>query len=130
MSMPTIERELTTTYDAVLAQMPDVLKAEGFGVLTEIDVKQTLKAKIDEDFRRYTILGACNPTLAHQALQEDLNVGVLLPCNVVVYERDGGGTVVSAVDPVEAIGAFGDEAMRRVAAQVRSSLERVIEAIR
>lgn len=130
MSMPTIERELTTPYDAVLAQMPGALKAEGFGILTEIDIRKTLKEKINADFRRYTILGACNPTLAHRALQQEPNVGVLLPCNVVVYERDDGGTVVSAVDPVEAIGVFGGEAMRSVAAEVRSSLERVIKALR
>ena len=91
-----IQRTLDLGFDAVLARVPDALKAEGFGVLTEIDVKETLRKKLDVDFRRYRILGACNPAFAHRALAHSLDIGMLLPCNVVVYETDDGTTVVSA----------------------------------
>jgi uncharacterized protein (DUF302 family) len=130
MTMPAIKRELTTSYDDLLTTVPEALATEGFGVLTQIDVQQTLKKKIGADFRRYMILGACNPALAHQALQVDIDVGVLLPCNVVIYEKDDGGTVISAVDPVQAIGVFGDEALREAAVEVRTRLARALERLR
>lgn len=129
MSMPTMKRKLNHSYDEMLKRVPEELKAEGFGVLTEIDIKQTLKKKIDVDFRRYTILGACNPPLAHKALTSDLDVGILLPCNVVIYETDDGHTVVSAVDPAAAIGEFGDESLREVADEVKARLTRVLERL-
>ncbi len=89
-------------YDAVVARVTELLAGEGFGVLTEIDVKATLKKKIDVDFKRYVILGACNPHMAHQALTMEPDIGVLLPCNVCVSERDGGGTRVAAMNPAAA----------------------------
>lgn len=104
MNKPELRRVLRSTYDDVLARIPEALKSEGFGILTEIDVSQTLKQKLGVEFRRYKILGACNPPLAHQALQAELEIGVMLPCNVVVYEGDDGATVVSAVDPTLSIG--------------------------
>lgn len=129
MSMPVLKREVAASYDETLARVPEALKSEGFGVLTEIDVKQTLKQKIDVDFRRYKILGACNPALAHRALGSDLDVGVLLPCNVVVYEKDDGHTVVSAVDPVAAIGSFGSDELAALAVEVKTKLQRALDQI-
>ena len=116
-------------YDAAVQRVTELLKDEGFGVLTEIDVKATLKKKIDVDFRRYIILGACNPTLAHRALQEEPDIGVLLPCNVVVAERDGGGSVVSAMDPVAAFNLIDNPDIQPVAADVQERLLRVLERL-
>lgn len=122
---PGIRRDLTDSYDEVLARIPEALKAEGFGVLTDIDIAATFKAKLGVDFRRYKILGACNPTLAHQALQTMLEVGVMLPCNVVVYERDDGGTTVIAIDPMQTM-ATQHEELASLAEDVRSRLTRVV----
>jgi uncharacterized protein (DUF302 family) len=124
-----IQRTLDQRFDDVLAKVPEALKTEGFGVLTEIDVQATLKKRLDVDFRRYRILGACNPPLAHEALQHSLDVGLLLPCNVIVYEADGGRTVVSAIDPMQTLAARGDAAMRPLAEQVQQKLQRVIDAL-
>ncbi len=124
-----MKKDTDKPYEQVLAEMPELLKSEGFGVLTEIDVKETLKKKIDVDFRRYKILGACNPPLAHQALSTTLEVGVMLPCNVVVHERDGGGTTVLAIDPLETIGRAGYQELKPLAEQVKAKLARVLEQI-
>lgn len=105
------------------------LQQEGFGVLTEIDVQATLKKKLDVDTKKYMILGACNPPLAHQALQAEAFLGLLLPCNVVVFERDGGGSVVSAVDPAAMFSVVGNAELQPVADQVGERLRRVIEQI-
>jgi uncharacterized protein (DUF302 family) len=121
--------KVVQSYDEALARIPDLLKAQGFGVLTEIDVKETLKKKINVDFRRYKILGACNPPLAHRALSAELEIGLMLPCNVVVYESDDGKAVVSAIDPVATIGAQGLPQLAEVAAEVRSRLAKVLEAL-
>ena len=126
--MTPLQTTLTDAFDRVLARLPDALKAEGFGVLTTIDMKETLQKKLGVDFRRYTILGACNPTLAHQALTTSLEVGTLLPCNVIVYE-EGTGTVVRAVDPLTSVGALADPRFKEVAALVRGKLERVIASL-
>jgi uncharacterized protein (DUF302 family) len=123
-----MRRTLKAGYDETLAKLPAALQAEGFGVLTRIDVKQTLKDKIGVDFRRYQILGACNPKFAHEALSTEIGVGVLLPCNVAVWEDDAGRTVVSAVDPMQTIAA-GDPRLRAVAGQVRERLERAISKL-
>ena len=114
-------------YDTTLAKLPDALRSEGFGVLTEVDVQSTLRAKLGVEFRRYKILGACNPTLAHQALSADLGAGIMMPCNVTVYE-DGARTVVIAIDPMETFAA-NDPALRPVAEQVRAKLARVLERL-
>jgi uncharacterized protein (DUF302 family) len=124
-----IQKTLDLGFDEALARVPEALKAEGFGVLTEIDVQATLKKKLDVDFRRYRILGACNPPFAHRALQHSLDVGMLLPCNVIVYETDEGKTVVSAVDPMQTMAAQGDPAMRPLAEQVRQKLQRVMDSL-
>jgi len=116
-------------FDEALVKVPEALKAEGFGVLTEIDVQATLKKKLDVDFRRYRILGACNPPFAHRALQHSLEVGMLLPCNVIVYETDDRKTVVSAVDPMQTMAAQGDPALRPLAEQVQQKLQRVVDSL-
>jgi uncharacterized protein (DUF302 family) len=121
-----MEKVLAGGYDQALARIPEALKSEGFGVLTEIDVADTLKKKLGVDFRRYRILGACNPLLAHQALQARLDVGVMLPCNVIVYEGDDGRAVVVAVDPMETAAARQDPRIRGVAEVVRTKLQRVL----
>ncbi len=125
---PGIRKDLSISFDEALARIPEALKTEGFGVLTEIDVAATLKAKLGVEFRRYKILGACNPTLAHEALGAMLEIGVMLPCNVVVYERDGGGATVIAVDPMQTMAAQ-DGALASIAEQVRSRLVRVLEKL-
>lgn len=127
MKTPGMTKTLSISYDAALAKLPDALKTEGFGVLTEIDVRNTLQAKLGVDFRRYKILGACNPSLAHRALQTDLQIGVMLPCNVVVYE-EGDHAVVTAVDPMQTIAAH-DERVRPIAEEVRARLARVLESL-
>ena len=124
----TLQKKTELRFEDVLARLPELLQAEGFGVLTQIDVKETLKQKIGVDFRRYRILGACNPRFAHQALSADLEVGAMLPCNVVVYEADEGHAVVMAVDPMQTIAAASPE-VRRVAEQVRERLERVVARV-
>jgi uncharacterized protein (DUF302 family) len=124
-----IRKTLDLGFDEALARVPDALRAEGFGVLTEIDVQATLKKKLDADFRRYRILGACNPPFAYRALQHSLDVGLLLPCNVIVYETDDRKAVVSAVDPMQTMAAQGDEALRPVADEVRRKLQRVIDSL-
>jgi uncharacterized protein (DUF302 family) len=113
-------------YDEALAALPDLLKGEGFGIITEIDMRETLKKKIGADIRRYKILGACNPNFAFEALGKDLDVGVMLPCNVVVYEGDDGRAVVSAVDPVAAMASHGVPALADLATRVRARLEQVL----
>jgi uncharacterized protein (DUF302 family) len=118
-------KETRLSYDEALAKLPELLKAEGFGVLTRIDVKATLKEKLGVDFRRYQILGACNPNFAHAALTADPSVGVLLPCNVVVYERDGGGVTVRSIDPNQTLAAANPR-LAEVAGQVRERLARVL----
>jgi uncharacterized protein (DUF302 family) len=119
-------RELRSPFDAVVARLPGALKSEGFGILTEIDIQDTLKKKLDVSFRRYTIFGACNPPLAHQALQAELEVGLMLPCNVIVYESDQGTTVVSAIDPTQTMAGIGNPKLTELANQVRDKLARAI----
>jgi len=124
----TLKRPTHQSYEEVLARIPELLKAEGFGVLTQIDVKETMKQKIGADFRKYKILGACNPQLAHKVLSIDLEVGAMLPCNVVVYEGDDGKAVVLAIDPTQAIAA-ANPAIRPVADEVKERLGRVLSRI-
>ncbi|UCC65854.1 MAG: DUF302 domain-containing protein [Anaerolineae bacterium] len=119
---------LDLPYEQAVERVTAALKEEGFGVLTEIDVKATLKKKLDADFRKYVILGACNPPLAYQALQAELEIGLLLPCNVVVYEEDGG-SVVSIVDPLSMLGVVENPGLDPVAREARTRLQRVAEAL-
>jgi uncharacterized protein (DUF302 family) len=121
-----IRRPLGATYDEALTRVPEALKSEGFGVLTEIDIQSTLKQKLGADFRRYKILGACNPPFAHQALQEDLAAGLLLPCNVVVYEGDDRRAVVMAVDPTQTVAATGNANLGKLAEVVKEKLVRAL----
>jgi len=117
-------------YDDAVARTREALAGEGFGVLTEIDVRATLKKKLDVDTRPYVILGACNPALAHQALSAERDIGLLLPCNVIVYEADQPGkSVVAVMDPLEALALTGNDGVRPIAQEARARLERVLEAI-
>ena len=124
---PGIQRQVPLDYEAVLAKLPEALKTEGFGVLTEIDVRNTLRAKLGVEFRRYKILGACNPPLAHRVLEAELGAGVMLPCNVIVYE-EGDHSVVTAIDPMETFAAT-DDRLRPIAQEVRAKLVRVLDRI-
>src|SRR5579884_2566263 len=112
-------------YPEAVERTRAVLKEQGFGVLTEIDVKKTMKEKLGADFRPYVILGACNPPLAHQALSTELDIGLLLPCNVVVYETDGG-SVVEAMDPEAALGIVGNPAVEPIAREAKDRLQKAI----
>jgi uncharacterized protein (DUF302 family) len=117
-------------YDEAVSATRDELAREGFGVLTEIDVRATLKKKLDADFRPYIILGACNPPLAHQALTAERDIGLLLPCNVVVYATDEPGrSVVTALDPEAALALAGNDAVAPLAADVKARLRRVLEGV-
>ena len=120
--------KLDMSYEDAIPAVTAALKTQGFGVLTEIDVKSTLKAKIGADFRKYVILGACNPNLAHQALSYDLGMGLLLPCNVIVYEDDGG-SVVSIVDPLEMLDTANKPDLLSVAEEAKGRLSNVIDAL-
>ncbi len=128
MSGFTLRKATRSTCADVLARIPDLLKEEGFGVLTRIDVKETMRQKLGVDFRPYQILGACNPKLAHQVLSADPEVGVMLPCNVVVYEGDDGHAIVLAIDPLQTVAA-ANPAVRPFAEEVRSRLARVLGKI-
>ncbi len=116
-------------YDDAVSRTTDALKAEGFGVLTTIDVKATMKAKLDVDFRRYVILGACNPPLAHKALSAEPMIGLLLPCNVVVMESDDGGSVVSMFKPTEGFSLVDNDGVQPLAGEVEERLARVLESL-
>ncbi|MCJ9429749.1 DUF302 domain-containing protein [Kordiimonas marina] len=116
-------------FDEVIARVTEALKAEGFGVLTEIDVQATLKKKLDVDFRRYRILGACNPVLAHKALEAEDKIGTMLPCNVVVQDAGDGKVEVSAVDPVASMASVKNDKLGDVAGAVRGKLSAVIDAL-
>ena len=125
-----MSRTVRLRYEEALVRTREALAAEGFGVLTEIDVAATLRKKLGVEFRPYIILGACNPPLAHQALQAELDIGLLLPCNVVVYTaEDPAETVVAALDPVEALSLSGNEAVQPIAREVRERLQRVLKQV-
>lgn len=122
--------EVPLPYEAAVERATEALKAQGFGVLTTIDVKQTLKAKLDRDFRRYVILGACNPPLASRALDAELEVGLLLPCNVVVYEQTPTTSVVAAMAPLAAMSVVGENApLQKVAGEADAKLKAALHAL-
>ena len=124
-----IAKTLSGNFAAVVDRAIEALKAEGFGVLTDIDVKATMKKKLDLDFRDYRILGACNPALAHQALTADDKIGTMLPCNVIVQEIGGGQIEVAAIDPAISMAQVGNPALKTIAESVAGKLRRVIAAI-
>lgn len=117
-------------FEQAVAKTKEALSKEGFGVLTEIDIKATLKRKLDVEFRPYVILGACNPPLAYQALTRERDIGLLLPCNLIVYQSDEPGqSVVAALDPVEQLKIAGKSELEEIAQQVRERIERVLEDV-
>lgn len=121
-----IRKQLRATYDEALTRVPEALKAEGFGVLTEIDVQRTLEQKLGVAFRRYKILGACNPPFAYEALQAELEIGLMLPCNVVVYEDDDRRAVVVAIDPTKTVAATGNPKLAELAGAVKDKLTQAL----
>jgi uncharacterized protein (DUF302 family) len=117
-------------FEATVSEVTAALKEEGFGILTEIDVKATMKSKLDADFQKYLILGACNPQLAYQALKSELEIGLLLPCNVIIYEdSDEEGSIVSIIDPVSLLGMVINPSLEVVANEARIRLQSVIAAL-
>jgi len=116
-------------FDEAVESVTEELKKEGFGVLTDIDVQATLKKKLDVDFRRYRILGACNPAFAHQALQLESHIGTMLPCNIIVQERHDGRTEVSAINPLETMKAVANPELEEIANEVAQKLIRIIERL-
>ncbi len=121
-----INKNVGLPFEKAVERVKDELKKEGFGVLTEIDVRDTLKKKLDVEFRNYRILGACNPPFAYKALQAEEKIGLLLPCNVVVQERPGGGVEVAAIDPAASMQTVANPALADIAAQVREKLQNVV----
>ena len=125
-----IRTTIKDTYEEAIPKVTEALKKEGFGILTEINVKETIKKKLDKEFPKYVILGACNPALAYRALTDETEIGLLLPCNVIVYEGKGGETVVSAQDPEAALSIVGSQAIAPVAKEARERLVRVIDSLK
>ena len=124
-----VSRSVSLDFDAAVAKTIEALKAEGFGVLTDIDIAATLKQKLGVDFRRYRILGACNPPLALKALSAEDKIGVMLPCNVIVQERAEGGVELAAIDPRAAMQRVGNPALAAVAEEVAERLARALHAV-
>jgi uncharacterized protein (DUF302 family) len=122
-------KTLDLSFDEAITRVTDELKKEGFGVLTEIDVKATLKKKLDVDFRNYRILGACNPPFAYKALQAEPQIGLMLPCNVIVQESGNGQIVVSAINPQASMQTVENETLGEIAGQVKAKLQKVIESV-
>ena len=122
-------KTLNTSFDEAVARVVTELKKQGFGVLTEIDVSEALKKKLDVDFKKYRILGACNPSFAYQALQLEDKIGTMLPCNVIVQETSAGVVEVAAIDPIASMQAIDNPKLRGVAEQVQTMLKKVIETL-
>ncbi len=120
---------LNVSFDEAIARVTEELKKEGFGILTDIDVQETLKKKLNVDFKKYKILGACNPPFAYKALQAEDKIGLMLPCNVVVQEISNRRIEVAAIDPVASMQAIENPGLRDVAEQVRAKLKRVIDSL-
>jgi uncharacterized protein (DUF302 family) len=123
-----ISKKVILGFDEAVAKVTDELKKEGFGVLTTIDVRETLKKKLNVDFKKYVILGACNPPFAYKSLQAEEEIGLLLPCNVIVYEKDGA-TIVSAFDPMAMTALIENSEIKPIAGEIKARLERVIRAV-
>ena len=117
------------SFDDAIVRVTEELKKEGFGVLTEVDIQATLKKKLDVDFRPYKILGACNPPFAYKALQAEQNIGLLLPCNVIVQDAGNGKTEIAAIDPLVSMSKVENPALEPVAAEIKAKLQRVIQNV-
>lgn len=122
-------KTLKGEFNSVIDKVTSALKLEGFGILTEIDVKETLKKKLDVDFKKYKILGACNPPFAYKALQAEDKIGAMLPCNVTVIEQENGDVEVAAVDPVASMQAIQNQSLASVANEVRNKLKKVVDSL-
>lgn len=122
-------KTIAGSFDNAIQKVTDALKKEGFGILTEIDIKATLKKKLDVDFYNYKILGACNPPFAYKALLAEDKIGTMLPCNVIVQEREAGQIEVSAVDPAASMQAIENSALSEIADEIRGTLQKVIESL-
>jgi uncharacterized protein (DUF302 family) len=120
---------LDLSFDEAIDRVSEELKKEGFGILTDIDVQSTLKKKLDVNFRKYRILGACNPQFAYKALQNESRIGTMLPCNVIVQETEGGDVEVSAIDPISSMQAVQNPALEGIANQVQTKLKSVIDSL-
>ena len=125
----TVRTSVAGDFDEVVDSTVDALENEGFGVLCDIDVRATFKKKLDKEFRQYRILGACSPNLAYEGLNEEMELGALLPCNVIVYERDDGEVVVSAVNPQQLVGIADNPALDHIAEEVHERFDRVISVV-
>ena len=124
-----ISTQINLPYEEAVPKVVEALKTEGFGVLTEIDVKATMKKKLDADFRKYVILGACNPNLAHQALQTELELGLLLPCNVIVYEEAENQSVISVIDPMSMVGVTENPELQPIVDEASERLTRALDSL-
>ncbi|MEQ9280446.1 MAG: DUF302 domain-containing protein [Balneola sp.] len=124
-----ISKTVNQNFEDAIQHVTERLKDEGFGVLTEIDVKETLKNKLDVDFKKYKILGSCNPNFAHQALLKEDKIGTMLPCNVIVEEHEDGTVEVSALNPLASMQAVENKELNNIAQQVQSSLSKIIETL-
>lgn len=122
-------KTIAASFDEAIEKVTEALKTEGFGILTEIDLKATLKKKLDVDFYNYKILGACNPQFAYKALQAEDKIGTLLPCNVTVQEKEEGRVEISIVDPAAAMKAIENDELHDIAAEIRTRLQRVIDLL-
>ncbi|MFH1528094.1 MAG: DUF302 domain-containing protein [Bacteroidota bacterium] len=122
-------KTINSTFEDAIQKVTDELKKEGFGILTEIDVKETLKKKLDVDFKKYRILGACNPPFAYKALQAEDKIGTMLPCNVIVIEQAEDQIEIAAVDPVASMQAVGNESLSDIAFEIQSKLRRVVDIL-
>ena len=122
-------KSVTSSFDQTIGAVTEALKKEGFGILSEIDIKQTLKKKLDVDFRNYRILGACNPPFAYMALQAEENIGTMLPCNVIVQESADGKTSVAAINPLVSMQAVDNPELAEIANEVATRLQRVVDSL-
>ena len=122
-------KSVTSSFDQTISAVTEALKKEGFGILSEIDIKQTLKKKLDVDFRNYRILGACNPPFAYMALQAEENIGTMLPCNVIVQESANGKTSVAAINPLVSMQAVNNPELAGIANEVATRLQRVVDSL-
>lgn len=122
-------KTISGNFDDVIVKVTDELKKEGFGILTEIDVRETLKKKLDVDFKKYKILGACNPPFAYEALKSEDKIGTMLPCNVIVIEQAPGEIEVAAIDPIASMQAVSNPNLGKVANEVQSRLRKVVESL-